>query len=122
MDGMSKTKKLIAYFSRAGKNYAGGNIINLSVGNTEVAAKIIRTLTGGDIFKIDTILEEYDLSGKTIAPFCTHEGSRMGRSEKDIRKLCPNSRILEGLPILGAKVEGAEKKIMDWLKKVGEIE
>ena len=33
-----------------------------------------------------TFLEEYDLSGKTIAPFCTHEGSGLGRSVTDIKK------------------------------------
>ena len=31
-----------------------------------------------------TFLEEYDFARKTIIPFCTHEGSGMGRSEKDI--------------------------------------
>jgi flavodoxin len=42
-----------------------------------------------------TFLEEYDFSGKTIIPFCTHEGSGMGRSEKDIAKLCPKATILK---------------------------
>ena len=28
-----------------------------------------------------TFLEEYDFSGKTIIPFCTHEGSGMGHSK-----------------------------------------
>ena len=32
--------ELIAYFSRAGENYVNGNILNLSVGNTELAAKM----------------------------------------------------------------------------------
>lgn len=35
-----------------------------------------------------TFLEHFDWSGKTIRPFCTHEGSGMGRSEVDIRRLC----------------------------------
>ncbi len=33
-----------------------------------------------------TFLEDYDLAGKTIAPFCTHEGSGMGRSVADIKR------------------------------------
>ncbi len=33
---MSKT--LIAYYSRKGNNYAGGRIVNLPVGNTEIIA------------------------------------------------------------------------------------
>ena len=33
-----------------------------------------------------TFLESYDFSGKTIIPYCTHEGSGMGSSERDIKK------------------------------------
>lgn len=43
-----------------------------------------------------TFLEIFDMSGKTIAPFCTHGGSRMGNSEMDIKISCPNSKILKG--------------------------
>ena len=48
-------KILIAYFSREGNNYVSGKIVNLPVGNTEVAAKMIERLTGGDLFKIDPL-------------------------------------------------------------------
>ncbi len=41
---------LIAYFSRAGNNYVNGSIIDIPVGNTEIAAKKIQELTGGVIF------------------------------------------------------------------------
>ena len=41
-----KKKSLIAFYSRKGNNYMGGNIVNLSVGNTEVVAQKIRDLTG----------------------------------------------------------------------------
>lgn len=34
---MNKTTLLIAFSSRAGMNYVGGNIVDLPVGNTEVA-------------------------------------------------------------------------------------
>jgi flavodoxin len=50
-------KTLIAYFSRAGDNYVGGNIVNLPVGNTEIAARVIEKQTGGDLFKIDPVRE-----------------------------------------------------------------
>ena len=46
---------LIAYFSHAGQNYSHGSIKELKVGNTEVVAKKIQKLTGGDLFYIDTI-------------------------------------------------------------------
>ena len=38
--------ELIAYFSRPGENYVNGNIVNLEVGNTEIAAKMIQEITG----------------------------------------------------------------------------
>ena len=53
-------KILVAYFSRAGGNYSGGGILKLPVGNTEVAAKTIQRLTGGDLFRIETVREYPD--------------------------------------------------------------
>jgi flavodoxin len=53
-------KTMVAYFSRAGNNYVGGKIVNLSVGNTEVAAKIIEKLTGDELFKIDPVRKYSD--------------------------------------------------------------
>lgn len=65
-----------------------------------------------------TFLEGYDFSGKTIAPFCTHEGSRIGSSERDIKKLCPDANVLSGLAIRGGSVERADKDIINWLKRL----
>ncbi|MEZ0537933.1 flavodoxin [Caldicellulosiruptoraceae bacterium PP1] len=169
-------KYLIAYFSRKGNNYVSGRIVDLPVGNTEVVAKLIQEISGGDLFQIEaikpypddyneatkvaqnelrandrpklvkyvekmdqydviflgypnwwgtmpmpvfTFLEEHDFSGKTIIPFCTHEGSGLGRSEKDIAKICPNANILSGLAIYGSQVNSAKKEIINWLNKIG---
>ena len=46
-----------------------------------------------------TFLESYDFSGKTMYPLITHGGSRFGRSLEDIKKLCPQALIGEGLSI-----------------------
>lgn len=62
-----------------------------------------------------TFLEHFDFSGKTIKPFCTHEGSGMGSSERDIRRLCPNAQVEKGLAIRGGSVKQAEKEIERWL-------
>jgi flavodoxin len=64
-----------------------------------------------------TFLEAYDFSGKTIIPFCTHEGSEMGHSESDIKKTCPGSKVEKGLAIKGSSVHGAEKEISKWIEK-----
>lgn len=62
-----------------------------------------------------TFLEHFDFSGKTIRPFCTHEGSGMGRSEADIRRLCPGAKVERGLAIHGAAVARAGTAIEKWL-------
>ena len=67
---------------------------------------------------IRTFLADNDLSGKKIAPFMTHEGSRMGRAESDIKKLCPNSEILEALPIRGGFVKRANDEVEKWLQRI----
>ena len=68
---------------------------------------------------VATFLSEHNLSGKTIVPFMTHEGSRMGHSENDIKALCPKSNVLKGLPIRGSQVKQAEEDVMKWLEKIG---
>jgi flavodoxin len=65
-----------------------------------------------------TFLDSYDFSGKTIVPYCTHEGSGMGRSERDIRKLCPGAKVLFGLAIKGRTVGRADNDLANWLKKL----
>ena len=64
-------------------------------------------------------LQNNNFSSKTIAPLCTHAGARMGRSVEDIRAVCPNSAITEGLDIRGAAVRSSENDIRNWLKKIG---
>lgn len=48
-----------------------------------------------------TFMDHHDLSGKTILPFCTHEGSRLGRGPDDIRARYPKAKILDGLALRG---------------------
>ena len=64
-----------------------------------------------------TLLEHFDFTGKRILPFCTHEGSGMGTSVSDIRKLCPDAMVEEGLAIHGAEVVNAKEQVQDWLSE-----
>ena len=66
-----------------------------------------------------TFLDAYDFSGKTIVPYCTHEGSGLGSSERNIKKLCPTAKVLSGLAIRGSGVDRADKDVTSWLKKLG---
>jgi len=66
-----------------------------------------------------TFLESADFSGKKILPFCTHEGSGMGRSESDIKKLCPAATVVRGLAITGSSCASSEAAIKKWLSANG---
>ena len=68
---------------------------------------------------VKRFLQDNDFSGKTIAPICTHEGSRMGRSVTDIKSACPNSTITEGLAIRGANIGREKNTVRDWINKIG---
>lgn len=165
-------RELIAYYSRRGQNLVGGKLQTLAVGNTELAAEMIRVLTRADAFRIqpardypsdfcrcidqarqdllrgvrlelkawpegweeyDTVylgypnhwntlpvavlsfVEGLDWTGKTIRPFCVHDGDGMGRSEAELRRLCPAARLLEGLPLYGGDIRHSLDDIQDWL-------
>lgn len=167
------SKELIVFYSRADENYVDGIIKNLETGNTEIAAGIIKELTGADLFKLEqmepyagnynecieqaradqqknarpelknypenfdafdvlylgypnywgtmpmavfTFLKHFDFAGKTIRPFCTHEGSGLGSSINDIKKLCPAANIEKGLAIRGGSVKQSKDGIKNWLR------
>lgn len=66
-----------------------------------------------------TFLEEYDFSGKTILPLCTHEGSRMGSSESAIAGLCPDAILLDGLSVRGSAASSAQSDVETWINNSG---
>ena len=68
-----------------------------------------------------TFLEKHNLFGKVILPFCTHEGSGMGTSEKDLKKLESSSIVKNGLPIRGTQARESEEKIVAWLNANGVV-
>lgn len=171
----TEKKSLVAFFSRAGENYAVGNV---SEGNTSIVAGIIAGETGSDMFRIETEkpypeqydqcvkisiqekrscarpaikgdirIEDYDIiylgypnwcgdmpmavytfmsrhswHGKTIAPFCTNEGSGLSGTEERIRSSCPGATVLEGLSIRGTSAQGDEDKVRlavkSWLETI----
>ena len=70
-----------------------------------------------------SFLERYRFAGKTLIPFCTHEGSQLGRSVSDIQSLCPQAMILEGIAVRGGGIdqvqsESARRNVQAWLKTV----
>ena len=56
---------------------------------------------------INTFLESYDLTGKTVIPFATSGGSGMGKTNEKLQPSCPNAKLLEG-KLFYANVSKAE--------------
>lgn len=189
-ESVSESRVLVTYFSRA-ENIGGtpsvdavsSASINIRdgevVGNMQAMAEVIKELTGGDIFSIQTertysqnyrkstneareelnsnvrpalathvenmgqydviyigfpdwwgtipaaistFLEEYDLAGKTIIPFCSHEGSGFGNGVSAISELCPEAAILDGYAVRGSRAmeAGTKDGIAAWLQEIGQ--
>ncbi|MGN0317865.1 MAG: flavodoxin [Candidatus Fimousia sp.] len=71
---------------------------------------------------IASFLEEYDFSGKTIIPFCSHGGGRFGQSLTAITKLAPDSIMGEALAVSYSGGSTLPDDITEWLKTNGIIE
>lgn len=166
-------KVLVAFFSRAGENYAVGRVAK---GNTQMVAEQIAARTGAACFHLEplhpypedygacirvaqeelraqarpalradvaaedydvtligypnwwgdlpmpvyTFLERHDWQGKTVAPFCTHEGSGLGHTERLLAQACPGATLLPGLAIQGTAAqrgtEAVGRSIGRWLE------
>lgn len=75
---------------------------------------------GGSIAPpVKTFLSEYDLSGKTIAPFMTHGGSGLGRAAGDIQSFAPRATLVEGLAVSGSRVRDAHEAVAAWVGRLG---
>jgi len=65
---------------------------------------------------IASFLEEYDFSGKTIVPFCSHGGGRFGQSLTAIAKLAPDAAMGEGLSVHYSGGSGLSGDVARWLE------
>lgn len=68
-----------------------------------------------------SFLEEYDLTGKTVIPFFTHNGSSSGaNSISTVKKLCPNSTVMTDnyFTYAGNNADKAESAVDEWLVKL----
>lgn len=69
-----------------------------------------------------SFFDEYDFSGKTIIPFCTHGGSRFSDAIKTIRELEPKASVLDGYAIPRDRVSDSKPNVLNWLKKIGMVD
>lgn len=71
---------------------------------------------------IYSFLNQYDLSGKTVIPFCTHNGYGKGNSETVVSNLCPQSDVLMGIAIDSRNTLTSQENVEEWLDQLGMIE
>ena len=62
---------------------------------------------------INTFLDSYDFSGKTVVPFCTSGGTENYQSMDDIRSEIPNATVLDGIRVTD------NKELIPWLQNLG---
>lgn len=68
-----------------------------------------------------TFLEQHDWSGKIVVPFCTHEGSGLGRGPGDIGDAAAGATLRQGLAVRGGSAAGAQGDVDRWLRQLGYI-
>ena len=66
-----------------------------------------------------TFFKQYDLNGKTIIPFTTHEGSGLGSCVQDVKEAYPRANVEQGFSIYGHDVRSGRSKVEKWLKTLG---
>lgn len=65
-----------------------------------------------------TFFDKYNLNGKTIIPFSTHEGSGLGSVVEDLKTLYPNATFKEAFSIYGTETRKDLSKVDKWLKRL----
>jgi len=73
---------------------------------------------------VRSFMRTYDLSGKTVIPFCTHDGYGSGRSYTEIKNECAESTVLDGLTIPAEDIVGKDltqinSRVNSWLAQLG---
>ena len=66
-----------------------------------------------------TFFKDHDLSGKTVIPFTTHEGSGLASTVQDVKKALPKATVKDGFAIYGHEVRSGRAKVEKWLKGLG---
>ncbi len=71
-----------------------------------------------------TFIEKHNWQGKTVVPFCTHEGSGLSATERYIATACKGADVAvgKGLAIQGRVAQenraAAQKKVNGWLTEL----
>lgn len=66
-----------------------------------------------------TFFDTYDLSGKTIALFCTSGGSGLSGTVNQVKSLEPNATVTDGLHIRDNASGSPDSAVSEWLSDIG---
>ena len=70
-----------------------------------------------------TFFENEDLSGKTLIPFSTHEGSGLSGFDRKLSSACPDATVLDGLAVRGNDAQNNQdsvrQSVSDWVSGLG---
>ena len=66
-----------------------------------------------------SFFDKYDLNGKTLIPFTTHEGSGLADCVEDVKKAYPKANVFDGFSIYGHEARKSMEKVDKWLKGLG---
>mgnify|MGYP005779558001 FL=1 len=62
---------------------------------------------------VDTFLDSYDFSGKTLIPFATSGGSGISKAQKSLQEHCPAANWKQGQLLNGSSAAGWAKDILN---------
>lgn len=65
---------------------------------------------------VQTFLESYDFSGKTVVPFATSGGSGMGKTSDILQKSCKAAKMLSGKRLSSS---ASVSELSAWVKSLG---
>ena len=65
---------------------------------------------------VEALAENGGLEGKRICPFCTNEGSGLGGSVKELKKIAAGATVENGLSVIGNRAEQAQAETARWAK------
>jgi len=129
-------KKLIVYFSESGNTKKLAEMIQAAVGGDMADIKAPKPdFSAYDLIFLGTpnysatvagpmadYIKGIDLTGKTVAPFCTHGMGGLQNVGDDMTKLCTAAgagKVFPTIPVKGVDVAQAGEKLAAWLKDCG---
>ena len=66
-----------------------------------------------------TFFDTYDLSGKSVAMFCTSGGSGLSGTVNEVKSLEPDATVTEGLHISSGSSSNPDNAVSEWLNNIG---